>query len=80
LLRLDEALAQVEQAQVCRAEPREPAATAYAPLHLALQADSPLRSILLASLCIPTTEYPTPPENALRTLSPYIYIMEEPSR
>jgi tetratricopeptide (TPR) repeat protein len=50
LLRLHEALGQAEVAQACRAELRAIAATAYAPLHLALQADSPLRPILLASL------------------------------
>ncbi len=50
LLRLYETLGRDEQAQACRAELRAIAETAYAPLHLALDADSPLRPILLASL------------------------------
>ncbi|GIV74590.1 MAG: hypothetical protein KatS3mg049_3146 [Caldilinea sp.] len=50
LLHLHEALGQVEAAQACRAELCGLIATAYAPLHLALETDSPLRSILLASL------------------------------
>jgi tetratricopeptide (TPR) repeat protein len=50
LLRLYETLGQYEQAQACRAELHALAETSYAPLHLALDADSPLRSILLASL------------------------------
>ena len=49
-LRLHEALGQAEAAQTCRNELRALADSVYAPLHLALQADSPLRSILLASL------------------------------
>jgi len=50
LLRLYETLGQYEQAQASRAELHALAETSYAPLHLALDADSPLRCILLASL------------------------------
>ncbi len=50
LLRLHETLGQTGQAQACRAEVRALAETAYAPLYLALDADSPLHSILRACL------------------------------
>ncbi len=49
LLRLHEALGQREQAQACRAELLALAQTAYAPLVLALEADSPLRPVIRAA-------------------------------
>ncbi len=50
LLRLHERLEQVEAARACRAELHAIAETTCAPLQVVLQADSPMRSILINSL------------------------------